>query len=147
MSAEPSELDHDGAYAHPLAVGAEPSFVPGGHPLAPRTPLRVLQGWSTGSERQSDRRYKMAAVAIVILAALGVAISQALLDQGQFRLASLHAQQVAAQAQQEALTYEVATLDSPQRITYLAEKRYHLAVPPGVTYLRAVRGPSSATAR
>lgn len=75
---------------------------------------------------------------ITVALAFGVAISQVIVAQNQDRLDKLNHRVNAAQQRYEKLRYQVAQLESPERIVAAAQARLHMVEPDHVNYVPPV---------
>jgi cell division protein FtsL len=75
---------------------------------------------------------------ITIALAFGVAISQVIVAQNQDRLDNLNRRAAAAQQRYEKLRYQVAQLESPERIVAAAHNRLGMIEPQKVNYVPPV---------
>jgi cell division protein FtsL len=75
---------------------------------------------------------------ITIALAFGVAISQVIVAQNQDRLDKLNHRVDAAQQRYEKLRYQLAELESPERIVAAAQARLHMIEPAKVNYVPPV---------
>jgi cell division protein FtsL len=103
-------------------------------------PLRVI----TPPARHRVRRRVLGAVLAVVVSGVlfAVVAVHVLLTEGQLKLDRLEATAVEEQERYERLRLKVAELESPARVTAVAQRRLGMVPPPGVTYL----SPSGATA-
>lgn len=108
-----------------------------------RAPLRVVRPKSRGRRLRPTAVVSMLAAAVVLAVALSVVAAQAVLAQGQFRLASLQSAEASAQAAHQQLELQVAELKAPQRIVWVAQHKLDMVVPTHVTYLQPVPIPPS----
>ena len=108
-----------------------------------RAPLRVVRPESRRKHLRPSAVVSMLATAVVLAVALSVVGAQALLAQGQFRLAALQAAEASAQKAHQRLELQVAELKAPQRIVWVAQHQLGMVVPTHVTYLQPVPLPPS----
>ena len=76
--------------------------------------------------------------ALTIALAFGVAVSHVIVAQNQDRLDTLNRRLDLAQARYEELRYQVAELESPERIVAAAQDRLGMIEPPKVNYVAPV---------
>ncbi|MDA8393498.1 MAG: cell division protein FtsL [Actinomycetota bacterium] len=106
-------------------------------------PLRVVHPRRRPERLRPSTAASILAVAVVLVVAIAVVATQALLAQGQFRLATLRASESSAQSAHQRLELQVAQLSSPQRIVWVAQHKLGMVVPNQVTYLQPVTLPRS----
>ncbi|HVV36831.1 MAG TPA: septum formation initiator family protein [Acidimicrobiales bacterium] len=90
------------------------------------------------SARQRRRLLVTMCTTITIALAFGVAISQVIVAQNQDRLDKLNRRVDAAQQRYEKLRYQVAELESPERIVAAAHNRLGMIEPAKVNYVPPV---------
>ena len=90
------------------------------------------------SARQRRRLLVTMCTTITVALAFGVAISQVIVAQNQDRLDKLNHRVSAAQQRYEKLRYQVAQLESPERIVAAAHNRLGMVEPDHVTYVPPV---------
>lgn len=144
MSPREATLAQSSQRLHATATGAV-----GGAPVRSplegehRAPLRVVRPKSRSRRLRPSAVLSMLAAAVVLAVALSVVAAQALLAQGQFRLAALQTAEAAAQTAHQRLELQVAELRAPQRIVWVAQHKLGMVVPTHVTYLQPVPLPPS----
>lgn len=100
-------------------------------------PLRVVPAPQRRALYRRRRIVTLLACLLVVASLLAVVVGHSMLAQGQVRLTSLQAQLSAAQARHDAEQLKVAQLQTPGRITGVAEGQ-HLAAPTQVQQLPSV---------
>jgi hypothetical protein len=123
----------------PPAASSAPAR-PAGRRAAPRPRsearprLRPVE--APGSKKR--RIARLLAPVLLVASLLAVVIGQALLAEGQVRLAGLEVSMSAAQVQHRQAELAVAQLETPSRIVGDAGARQGLVTPPGLTQLPSV---------
>lgn len=110
-------------------------------PAAPR--LRVVP--AAAAPVRTRRAVAVVAMLFGVLLLFGVAASHVVLAQNQSKLDELDRRARDAQATYAKLRYEVAQLESPERIVADAQQRLGMIAPPEVTYVNAPPSPVGAT--
>jgi cell division protein FtsL len=107
-----------------------------------RTAERRLEVVRPAPRPRTRRRLLTCLAVLTVAGALfGVVGVHVLLTEGQLSLDKLEARAVEEQGRYERLRLKVAELESPARVTAVAQRRLGMVPPPGVTYL----SPSGAT--
>jgi cell division protein FtsL len=128
------------ASAAQAAVQPQPLIQPQPRPQpARRTPLRIVA--PPDPEVRSRRRRRLIVAALVGLACAGlfaIVGVRVLLAQGQAPVDVLESKVTTAQAENQRLRLDVASLESPSRIVAEAQRRLAMVPPATVTYLEPI---------
>lgn len=102
--------------------------------------LRVVkpQAQARRSARQGRRLLITVCSILTVGLAFGVAISQVLVAQNQDRLDKLNTELRTEQERYDKLRFEVAELESPERVVAVAQERLGMIEPPQVNYVAPV---------
>ncbi len=100
--------------------------------------LRVVARPRARSASQGRRLLITTCTFLTIVLAFGVAASQVFVAQNQARIDHMSQQLKAEQARYDHLRYQVAELESPERIVAAAHDRLGMIEPPRVTYVAPV---------
>lgn len=134
MSLRPAQWPLFGVNAARRATEPERSKPPRRLDRQDRPDLKLVQGGdSPRLERFSPRARIVSLVALVIVVLFGVVAFHVMLSQGQFELSAMQARADDQQDQYERLRWQVAQLESPQRITNEAMNRLGLVQADKVT--------------
>jgi cell division protein FtsL len=90
------------------------------------------------SARQGRRLLVTVCTTLTVLLAFGVAVSHVLVAQNQDRLDKLNRRLDAEQTRYEKLRYQLAELESPERVVAAAHNRLGMVEPPQVKYVAPV---------
>ncbi len=107
-------------------------------PARPRTDLKVVARPRVRSARQGRRLLITTCTFLTIVLAFGVAASQVFVAQNQARIDHMNAELKVEQARYDRLRFDVAELESPERIVAAAHDRLGMIEPPEVTYVAPV---------
>ncbi len=100
--------------------------------------LRVVRAPRARTARQGRRPLVTLCTSITVALAFGVAAAHVLVTQNQDRLDTLNRKVDAAQARYERLRYQVAELESPERVVAAAHSRLGMIEPANVVYVAPV---------
>lgn len=132
----------------PLRTPQPPAAPPHQQPQAapPQRHLQLVprQSWLSANRRRLVLGAALAAATVMCFALVALHV---LIAENQFTLDRLQQQAAGEQANYERLRLQVASLEAPARIVSLAEGRLGMVQPASVTYLPAVAGASSTSAR
>jgi len=111
-----------------------------------RPSLKVVRASAPAPAPRIRRAVVVVAILFAVVLLFGVAASHVVLAQNQSRLDALDKRARAAQATYAKLRYEVAELESPERVIAEAQRRFGMVAPVDVTYVNAPPAPATAVA-
>lgn len=111
----------------------------------PQADLRVVARRRARSARQRRRLLVSVCTFITVVLAFGVVAAQVFVAQNQNRLDNVNQQFRAEQARYDNLRYQVAQLESPERIVAAAHDRLGMVEPGHVTYVAPVASSAPAS--